>query len=1042
MPTLNFSSSDDYIIPSNKSFTYRGLDGNDTYILSPSTIRDNAKISIVDTSGSNIIQLTNGLTIDSNLFTKNAMRLYLENGAEITISNADKFTYNVGGNATTGKTGSVKTFSELAELFGLNEVPSSGSKKGTTNLIIKNDTTSSSLEATDGDDDIKLTSSNDSFIITAGNDTIDGGQGTDTIIIPSGSRIVPSNDEVGAFTQILGQDFVWVQLEDSSTESGFSQNKTILTNFENIQISGESNTTSIENFNGTDFFTLSAASASNLSISDNTNKNYDMSNFFASNNYNVVRNYTFTSDAGSEISDQINLITTTLDTTPYIKLNFGSSDKEYRLYKNPLTWSEAKKAAEELSESNSAYSKSNLVIINSKDEVDGLWSEIKTILGGLNAPKVNDGGGSAYLWLGATDSETEGDWLWADGSAFGSLEEDYWGSGDRGKEPDNFNNQDALALGLENWPNGSENGEGFGNAGSWNDIDVDNKIWYLVELDKTGNSSNPNLKLNGGNGGPLYEANITITAKENLLDTSERSSEASITFKVSMSDDDYDPDKPVITNQNSEETSITVSEEILNLNLLDLSFLNADEGSLSLKYVQYDETLYLYGDEEKYARFEIVSNTLKLQKDSYFDFETQKFKYKYTPDDGDSYITNNTLEKETFDLTLNYKVNGVSKDHVVKMTIADLEETTIVNNIEEDSPGIDLLDLTSFEIDKGTTPTLISFSYEENGELIGPYTYNNGNDDKFNYVDIDSNSIKLAPKSYLDADNNKFFYEYTPDDGSAFLTSREAKDFTIKFSYVSNGNIKNHELKIGSINDNYYGHKYYGDNNYYTWENNSPSSNPIVNQLLEEGRFKKSNTDQELKIYYSFTPKTDIYDDDPIRDPNKYFEYSDPLDRLLEPTEMFKSMVKKALDYISSIVKITFVELSDEDYDQATLRFTLFESDQETSAYGYASPPGFSDKYAQYIAFNYTEDKNSENYETRRDYSLEDNNRDGSFMYQAIIHEIGHALGIKHPFELNNGNLGDETNISDSRNNNKLFTNQAYHASFNENTDTYNIKFS
>jgi ABC-type metal ion transport system substrate-binding protein len=88
------------------------------------------------------------------------------------------------------------------------------------------------------------------------------------------------------------------------------------------------------------------------------------------------------------------------------------------------------------------------------------------------------------------------------------------------------------------------------------------------------------------------------------------------------------------------------------------------------------------------------------------------------------------------------------------------------------------------------------------------------------------------------------------------LASREAKNLTIKFSYVSNGNTKNHELKIGSINDNYYGHKYYGDNNYYTWENNSPSSNSIVNQLLEVGRFKKSNNDQELKIYYSFTPKT------------------------------------------------------------------------------------------------------------------------------------------------------------------------------------------
>ena len=60
--------------------------------------------------------------IDETLFTKNAARLTLENGREITISKADSFTYNVGGNITDGTVGIDLTFSEFALVFGISDV--------------------------------------------------------------------------------------------------------------------------------------------------------------------------------------------------------------------------------------------------------------------------------------------------------------------------------------------------------------------------------------------------------------------------------------------------------------------------------------------------------------------------------------------------------------------------------------------------------------------------------------------------------------------------------------------------------------------------------------------------------------------------------------------------------------------------------------------------------------------------------------------------------------------------------------------------------
>ena len=97
----------------------------------------------------------------------------------------------------------------------------------------------------------------------------------------------------------------------------------------------------------------------------------------------------------------------------------------------------------------------------------------------MSAGIASDGGGAKYVWLGASDAASEGNWVWSDGSNFSGFG---WGSGRLGDEPDNYNNQDYLALGLENWPAGSIEGGGYGNAGSWNDIDGSNLLFSLIEI--------------------------------------------------------------------------------------------------------------------------------------------------------------------------------------------------------------------------------------------------------------------------------------------------------------------------------------------------------------------------------------------------------------------------------------------------------------------------------------------------------------------------------------------------------------------------------
>ncbi|MEI6595823.1 MAG: T9SS type A sorting domain-containing protein [Bacteroidota bacterium] len=174
--------------------------------------------------------------------------------------------------------------------------------------------------------------------------------------------------------------------------------------------------------------------------------------------------------------------------------------KKYEIVKEKKSWVDAAACA--------VLRGGYLVQINSKPEQDSLFNQIKNNSGiASNYTSVGDGGGAAYVWIGATDKKTEGNWLWdgnnddtganfwngqgsvgvGGGVSFGYVN---WGGMSTGapKEPDNYlSNQNAAGICLGSWP--------YGIAGEWNDISSANTLYYVIEYDSSASSGFNNLLL-------------------------------------------------------------------------------------------------------------------------------------------------------------------------------------------------------------------------------------------------------------------------------------------------------------------------------------------------------------------------------------------------------------------------------------------------------------------------------------------------------------------------------------------------------------------
>lgn len=182
--TVSGTMGDDVLVAT-AGDSYRGGAGSDTYIVSASTLSGKVTAAIVDTEGSNVVQLADGLVIASSSFYADAAQLSLSSGAVLQILGASKFSFQVGANAVAGDAAPGLSYAQFAAALGGSLPSGSAPAQGSANFAVPTmyDAAAAPTPAVASTAaTVSGTLGADILVVSAGNSYL-GGAGGDTYIV-------------------------------------------------------------------------------------------------------------------------------------------------------------------------------------------------------------------------------------------------------------------------------------------------------------------------------------------------------------------------------------------------------------------------------------------------------------------------------------------------------------------------------------------------------------------------------------------------------------------------------------------------------------------------------------------------------------------------------------------------------------------------------------------------------------------------------------------------------------------------------------------